>query len=59
MDAIAITIEYLVSPMVATRAKSPNYVIHTAQARELAQRILALCERVESSPQRGAGWPKS
>ena len=38
--------------------KSPTFLIHTAQARELAQRILAACEKLESGPPPGTGLPK-
>lgn len=38
--------------------KSPTFVIQTAQARELAQRILVACEKLESGPPPGTGLPK-
>lgn len=38
--------------------QTPNFVMNTAQARELAQRILAGCEKLESGPPPGTGLPK-
>lgn len=34
----------------AQAKRSPNYLIHIDQARELAQKILAGCDRLESGP---------
>jgi len=38
--------------------QSPNYVLHSPQARELALKILAMCDRLESGELQGAGLPK-
>lgn len=37
---------------------SPVFLIHAAQARELAQRILAQCDQLEAGPPPGSGLPK-
>ncbi|MDA8522326.1 hypothetical protein [Acidovorax sp. NCPPB 4044] len=38
--------------------QSQNFVLNTAQARELAQRILVQCDKLESGPPQGTGLPK-
>lgn len=58
--AVMLRIDYLThATQTAEEAqKSPTFVIHTAQARELAQRILVACEKLESGPPPGTGAAK-
>ena len=38
--------------------QSPEFLFQAAQARELAQKILALCDSLESAPVQHSGFPK-
>lgn len=38
--------------------QTPCFALHAAQARELAQRILARCDQLESGLHPGSGLPK-
>ena len=38
--------------------QTPHVVLNAVQARELAQRILAGCEKLENGPPPGTGLPK-
>lgn len=59
LDAILITIHYLTHPTQRMEdAEERTFVLHTAQARELAQRILAQCETQGDGKRHGAGLPK-
>lgn len=51
MGALMIQLSYLSHSMQSLQDahRSPHYVLTLAQARELAQRTLAMCERAESS----------
>ena len=57
--ALMLRLDYLTHAMQAPSEshRSPNYLIHAAQARELAQRILAACDKLESGPPPGTGLP--
>ena len=59
LNAMLITIQYLTHPMQKPEdAEERTFVLHTQQARELAQRILALCEQLENREPQGSGLPK-
>ena len=49
MEAVALTLKYLVSPMerAETAHTSPNFLFHTAQLRELAHAMLRAADKVE------------
>lgn len=51
---------YLASPMESPEQAhaSPNFAMTAAQLRELAQRMLDIAAKLESSPESGSGHPK-
>jgi len=59
LDAMLITLSYLTNSLQSQEdAEVRTFAIHSAQARELAQRILSLCDQQEDSAPQGAGLPK-
>lgn len=60
LDALLISFSYLAhatqTPEEAVTDRT--YILHTALAREFAQRILAALDRMESGPPQGTGLPK-
>lgn len=59
MGAVALTIEFLVSPMESPDQAhpSPNFLFHTAQLRELAHAMLQAADKVDALPPSTSGLP--
>lgn len=47
-DAIAVKLDFLASPMQSEPSPGRSYLLGIQQAKELAQRITALCEKAEA-----------
>jgi len=60
LDALLITFSYLSHPTQtpAEAVTDRTYILHSALAREFAQRILAALDRMESGVPHGSGLPK-
>lgn len=60
MDAMLISFSYLSHPLqtLEEAVTDRTYVLHTAQAAELAQRILALLGQMKNAAPQGTGLPK-
>lgn len=60
LKAIMLTLDYLTHAMQPDEQshQSGNYVFHTAQARELAQRILVQCDLVDTGATQGTHQTK-
>lgn len=59
LGAVALTLEYLVSPMerAADAHASPNFLFHIAQLRELAHAMLRAADKAETAGQSSDGLP--
>jgi hypothetical protein len=60
LDALLITFSYLshATQTPEEAVTDRNYILHTSQAREFAQKILAALDRVESGTSHGDGFPR-
>lgn len=48
-DAVAVKLDFLASPMQSDPTPGRSYLLGLQQARELAQRIVAICDKAEKS----------
>lgn len=60
LGALIVRLDYVTNAMQPSDEahQTPHFVLNPVQARELAQRILARCDQLESGPPPGTGLPK-
>jgi hypothetical protein len=61
MGAVALTLQYLVSPMETPEQShgSPNFLFHTALLRELAQAMIRAADKAESDGMSSPPGPRN